>query len=92
MNKHDLYGWDERKRHDNIRKHDADFTLMRDFDWDTALTRQDARRDYGEERSISIGYIGKRLYAVAWTPRDDKYRIISLRKANPREERIYDKA
>ena len=91
MKSHDLYEWDERKRSNNLRKHGADFALVQGFDWDSALIREDTRQNYGEERFISIGYIAQRLYAVAWTPRGDKYRIISLRKANPREESIYDR-
>jgi uncharacterized DUF497 family protein len=34
-------------------------------------------------------YIGVRLYCVVFTDRDDVCRIISLRKANRREEKRY---
>lgn len=47
----------------------------------------DDRRDYGEERLVSFGYIGKRLYVCVYTVRGDALHIISVRKANEREIR-----
>lgn len=47
------------------------------------------RRDYGEHRMVAIGYIGLRLYGVVYVDRDGRRRIISLRKANSREEARY---
>ena len=80
--------WDEAKRDSNIVKHGVDFRAIEDFDWDTALTREDVRGDYGEHRFVSIGLIGNRLFVVVWTEREER-RLISLRKANKREERIF---
>jgi len=49
----------------------------------------DVRFDYPEPRFKATGYIGLRLYVVIFCVRDDAKRIISLRKANPREEKRY---
>ena len=49
----------------------------------------DGRRDYGEERLISFGYVDKRLYVCVYTVRVDALHIISVRKANEREIRKY---
>ena len=49
----------------------------------------DDRRDYGEERLISFGYVDKRLYVCVYTVRGDALHIISVRKANEREIRKY---
>ena len=38
---------------------------------------------------VSLGMIGNRLYHVVWIWRGENRRIISLRKANMREERVY---
>ncbi|QQP93022.1 BrnT family toxin (plasmid) [Skermanella sp. TT6] len=84
--------WDEAKHVANLAKHGLDFAVAEGFDWDTALTAVDERRDYGEGRFISIGYIGPRLHVMVWTPRGDDTRIIGLRKANDREERRYHAA
>ena len=57
---------------------------MRAFDWETARIEAD---DHPEEpRWIGHGMIGSRLHVVVFTERGDRIRIISLRKANPREE------
>ena len=40
---------------------------------------------HGEERVFALGYIGNRLHAVAYVARGENARIISLRKANPRD-------
>ena len=53
------------------------------------LTLEDRRRDYGETRFITIGYLDSAMVVVVWTPRDGSHRIISMRKANERERRIY---
>jgi uncharacterized DUF497 family protein len=38
---------------------------------------------------VGIGYIGHRLFVIVFVDRDGMRRIISLRKANKREERMY---
>ena len=47
------------------------------------------RKDYGETRYISIGHLAGRMVFVAWTQRGDTRRIISMRKANEREQTLY---
>ncbi len=53
------------------------------------LTVEDDRQDYGEARFITIGFLDSRMVVLVWTPRDDAYRIIRMRKANEREQAIY---
>ena len=58
--------------------------------WDGLhLTYEDKRRDYGEPRLITLGYLNARLVFIAWTYRGATRRIISMRKANGREQRKY---
>jgi uncharacterized DUF497 family protein len=59
------------------------------FEFDTALAKVDSRRSYGEVRHIALGYIGERLHVLGFTKRGATVRVISLRKANRREEREY---
>jgi uncharacterized DUF497 family protein len=54
------------------------------------LTTIDDRFDYGEVRRIAIGPIGNRVFVCVYTDRSNDRRIISLRKANQREEARYD--
>jgi uncharacterized DUF497 family protein len=51
----------------------------------------DATRDRdGEARLRAIGRIEERLFVVVFTERGSMTRIISARRANRKEERIYD--
>ena len=49
------------------------------------ITVEDSCQDSGEMRYISVGFLDKAMVVFVWTPRDDAFRIISLRKANERE-------
>ena len=84
------YEWDEAKRAANLRKHGVDFTLANRFEWERAAHQPDTRHDYGETRVLSIAPIEGRLHAMVWTPRGERIRVISLRKANRREVNRYE--
>ena len=84
------YEWDEAKRAANIAKHGLDFSEIERFDWAEAVLVRDVRRPYGETRMIAYGPIMGRLHAVTFTRRGEAYRIISLRKANNREQATFD--
>lgn len=53
------------------------------------LEMVDDRFDYGEERLLTIGLLAGRMVVVIWTRRGDERRIISMRKANDREQDFY---
>jgi uncharacterized DUF497 family protein len=59
------------------------------FEWESAVIRQDTRKDYGEARYAALGPIEGRLHCVCFTVRGNNLRIISLRNANEREARIW---
>jgi uncharacterized protein len=46
----------------------------------------DDRRDYGEPRLISAGYLRGRMVVIVWTPRGDARHIISMRYCHAKEE------
>lgn len=81
--------WDEAKRQSNLLKHGLDFRdaeLIFDHDmWEI----EDTREDYGEERIIAFGLLKGRVVILIYTPRADGIRMISLRKADSDEERLY---
>ena len=81
--------YDPAKDAANLAKHGVSLALAIELEWDTAVVWPDARRDYGEPRQCAIAYIGLRLFFVAFVDRADGRRIISLRKANPREVNFY---
>ena len=84
-----IYEWDEGKRLSNQVKHGVDFSEAIDFEWDTAVIHSSPRG--GEARYMAIGFIGYRLHCLVYTIRCDNRRIVSLRKANQREKRHYER-
>jgi len=84
--------FDPAKSKRNAAERGLPFDLAAEFDFETALIGQDRRQDYGEIRWLALGLIGGRLHALCYTERDDGIRVISLRKANAREVKVYDRA
>lgn len=82
--------WDEDKRLAALIERGLDFADFVRFDRRTWVTRPDARRDYGEQRFNTYGYLDGRLCICCWTPRETRIRIISMRKANDRERKKYE--
>ena len=85
------FEWDEDKRQRNLEKHGVDFVDAVLILADVPLILEDMRRDYGEQRCLALGESRGLLFAVAFTIRDGAFRIISARRANARERRIYDR-
>lgn len=54
-----------------------------------AVEWTDEREQYNEDRYVILGMVENRLLCVAYTMRRDKIRIISARKAEPHERRLY---
>ena len=81
--------WDESKREQALAERGLDFADVARFIPESIVTVRDTRFDYGEERFSSTGYLGDVLCRFCWTPRNGKIRIISMRKVNERERKIY---
>ena len=69
-----------------MRERGLDFADAGEVFAGRVVTIPDTREDYGEDRYQTFGYLGDRLVMVVWTPRDADRRIISMRKANDREQ------
>ena len=81
------FEWDETKRRTNLDKHGIDFTDVEAFEWETVFQEPSTRE--GEIRTFALGYIGNRLHAFVYVERGANIRVISLRKAHPKEEDRY---
>lgn len=80
---------DEQKRAANLAKHGVDFSDVAHFDWDTALVELD-RDAVGEMRFIALGMIYGAVHVLVFTHAgDDVIRVISLRRAVPKEGRRF---
>jgi uncharacterized DUF497 family protein len=85
------FEWDTAKAEENIRKHGVDFAAAARIFLDPyRLEREDIRFPYGETRFAVIGMVGVQVLVVIYTPRGERIRLISARKANRRERRAYD--
>jgi uncharacterized DUF497 family protein len=87
------FEWDDVKAGANMRKHGVSFLeAMTVFNEWGALTNGDVLHSTQEDRFIIVGVSERqRLLTVAFTYRDDEtVRIISARRANRREQHIYE--
>ena len=87
-----LIDFDPAKSARNEHERGIAFGRFVEMDFDTAIAIEDARQDYGERRLRVLGTIEGTLHAAVITPRGEVIRVISLRRANKREERAYAKA
>jgi uncharacterized DUF497 family protein len=89
------FEWDENKNRENRKKHGVSFEIaMEVFDDPFSLTNQD-RMVEGEERLWTLGRVDDlNILVVVHTVMDERdeevIRIISARKATPRERAFYE--
>jgi uncharacterized DUF497 family protein len=76
----------------NAKERGLPFDLAAELEWGRAVISTDERFMYGEERRIAFAPMQGRLYAVCYVLRGQVRRIVSFRKANKREERLYAQA
>jgi hypothetical protein len=79
--------FDPAKRDLVLRNRGLDFASAREVFGDRHMTAPDDRRDYGEERFITVGALAGRVVAIVWTARGDARRVISMRYAHAKEAR-----
>jgi len=81
---------DVRKQAINLHKHGIDLKDAAQVFLDSQrLDVSDHRKDYGEERRLTVGLAYDRVWVVVYTQRADAIRLISARKANEREQKRY---
>jgi uncharacterized DUF497 family protein len=85
------YEWDPTKARANLAEHGVDFA-------DAALVLEDPHAltkgglaVAGDERFVTLGEDPRgRLLVVAWTPRGERFRLLSARRATTEERRQYE--
>lgn len=86
-----LFEWDENKAQSNVAKHGISFeeaaTVFAD---ENSLTIDDSAHSINEKRFVTIGLSAyKKILVVVYTERNDKIRIISVRKSSKKERKQY---
>jgi hypothetical protein len=84
------FEWDPKKADANLRKHHVPFLkAIEVFKDPSRLERPDDSDDYGEDRWVTIGCAERTVLSVVFTFRGERIRLISARRANRDEQRIY---
>jgi uncharacterized DUF497 family protein len=81
--------YDPEKRAKTLAERGLDFEDAKHVFAEMALTVVDDRRDYGETRFQTMGWLNDRLIMIVWTERGQARHIISMRKCNDREEKKF---
>lgn len=82
--------YDAEKRDRTLRERGLDFEDAVQVFAGTTIDFIDDRKDYGELRWVTFGLLEGRLVSLVWTERDETRHIISMRKANDREKKVYE--
>ena len=83
--------FDPAKRASTLADRSLDFADAVEVFAGKALNIPDQRRDYGEPRMITVGFLRGRMVIVVWTPRGNGRHVISMRKANDGEKARFGK-
>ena len=83
--------YDAEKRDWTLRERGLDFDDALRVFAGTTIDFIDDRKDYREVRWLSFGRLLGRLLVVVWTQRGDARHIISMRKANEREQEKFER-
>lgn len=83
------FEWDEANRQSNIGKHGIDFAEAVAIYEGFVYTFRSDKIDYGEDRYLAVGLLNGIEITIVYTLRDEKYRIISVRRARIQESKRY---
>ena len=86
-----LFTCDPNKSRANYFKHGIVLEFAQYLDWANEMVWQDVRQNYNEVRMSGLVPLEGKIYAVVHVLRAESTRMISLRKANNREMKQYDK-
>lgn len=89
------FAWDQDKSDANYRERGFDFEFATLIFDGPLLMVEDTRQEYGERRFVAIGLADRIHLTVVFTDRADSSgvhtrRLISARRSNRRERRLYD--
>ena len=82
--------FDPAKNLRNIAERGLSFELTGEFDFNTAFIWIDGRKVYPEVRFSALGLVAGRLHALVFSETATGIRVISFRKANKREVKLYE--
>ena len=78
--------FDSVKRDKALAERGLDFSDAKVVFEGVTLEVEDIRKEYGEMRIISYGFLAGRMVVIGYTPRGADRHVFSMRKANDREQ------
>ena len=84
--------FDPAKRNKTMQERGLDFATAGEVFAGLHITRADDRRDYGEVRYVTAGWLRGRMVVMVWTPRGENRHIISMRYCHAKEEKLWREA
>jgi uncharacterized protein len=83
------FEFDERKSRSNFKKHGIDFVAAQ-LMWDDPRRIEIPARTEDEPRIMLVGMLGVEFWSAVITPRGNRTRIISVRRARKEEVALYE--
>jgi hypothetical protein len=83
------FSWHERKRQATLHKRGLDFAEAEQVFMGPTFTFEDDRKDYGEERWVTLGLLREKVIVIVHTESEDEIRIISMREADKDEQLLF---
>jgi hypothetical protein len=84
------YSYNPEKKAANLKKHGMNFDDAKTvIESDRTVTFEDSRFDYDEARYLTLGLLQDMVVIIATAETDTTIRIISMRKADKNEQKIY---
>lgn len=84
------FSFDPAKRAANLRKHGLDLAdAQQVIESGQTVTFEDRRFEYDEARFVTLGMLNNTVCVIITAETDKEIRIISMRKADKHEQKIY---
>ena len=83
------FTWHEAKRQVTLQRRGLDFAQAELVFVGPTFTFEDDREEYGEQRWVTLGLLNGIVVVVVHTETVDEIRVISMRKAEKDEQRLF---
>ena len=83
------FTWHESKRQVTLQRRGVDFAQAEQVFVGPTFTFEDDREEYGEQRWVTLGLLNGIVVVIVHTETVDEIRVISMRKAEKDEQRLF---
>ncbi len=83
------FSWHESKRQTALKKRGLDFAQAEQVFLGPTFTFEDDRKDYGEQRWVTLGLLREKVVVIVHTETDNEIRVISMREADKDEQLLF---